>query len=332
MPGTVGVLERNVCGALTAGGTNWWMDQGGGWYHDPELMAAIGRMQRLALDLLEEDRSSRAQVAVVVSQETSRFMWYDTALTESALIMQLAELGAMGAPFEVYDATDLERLFTGTDAGRIKLVVFLNCLYLSPEQRQAIASHVARDGRTLLWVHAAGLVSERGVSPEAMAELTGIRTGAYPMPWQAEVVTYLTGDRITYGTHETLGPVLYGDDADARLHGWVRLHVRRDPDMPGLLEKPMPGWRSFWSAAPNLPAALLRTIARSSGVHVYSDAGDQVFAGAGVLALHAAFDGERTIHLPAPRPMRDAFTGEIFAPAAEVALTMRRGETRVWRL
>ncbi|MEI7835093.1 MAG: hypothetical protein WCK05_01625, partial [Planctomycetota bacterium] len=332
LAGTVGVLERNVCGALTGGGTNWWMDQGGGWYHDAELMAAIGRMQRLAEGLLEGDRSSRAQVAVIVSQETSRYMWYDAALTESALIMQLAELGAMGAPFEVYDASDLERLFTGPDAAHVKLVIFLNCLYLSPGQRQAIHSHVARDGRTLLWVHAAGLVTEQGVSTDAMAELTGIRTGVYYMPWQAEVVTYLTGDRVTYGTHEIVGPVLYGDDPDARVHGWARLHVRRDPDMPGLLEKPMPGWWSFWSAAPNMPATLLRAIAQSAGVHVYSDAGDQVFAGPGLLAVHAAFDGQRTIRLPSRRPIRDAFTGEVFPPADEVALTMRRGETRVWRL
>jgi hypothetical protein len=329
---TVGVLQRNFCGALTAGGTSWWMDQGGGWFHDARLMAAIAQMRGLAEELLEEDRSSTAQVAVIVSQGTSRYMWYDGGLTEAALTMQLAELGAMGAPFEVFDAGDLERLFAGPNAHRLRLVIFLNCLYLSPEQRRAIRTRVARDDRTLLWVHAGGLITEQGVSTEAMAEVTGIRTAIYETPWQLEVVSYLTGDRMTYGTHDSVGPVLYGDDAQAIVHGWARLHVRRDPDMPGLLEKKLSGWRSFWSAAPACPAALLRAIARSAGVHVYADTGDQVFVGPGLLAVHAAFDGQRTIRLPSPRTLTDAFTREIItAQAAEVTLTMRRGETRIWR-
>ena len=329
---SIGVLRRNLVGTLTSGGTAWWMDQGIGWFNDAGLLEDIAAQRRLAEDLLRGDRSSTAQVAVIVSQESSRYMWYDGALTEASLVMQLSELGAMGAPFEVFDATDLERLFSRPEARNYRLVIFLNCLYLSPDERQAIRKHVARDGRTLLWVYAAGLITENAVSTDAMQEVTGIRTQLYDRNWPLEVVSFYTGDRHTYGTAEVVGPILNGNDPEATVRGWVRQHTHKDSYMPGLLEKDYGGWHSIWSAAPTVPAALLREMGRRAGVPIYSNCGDQVFTGPGLLAVHAAFDGKRTIRLPKPMTLKDVFTGETTAAeAGEFTVDMRRGDTRVWR-
>jgi hypothetical protein len=102
--------------------------------------------------------------------------------------------------------------------------------------------------------------------------------------------------------------------------------------MPGLLEKDYGGWHSIWSAAPTVPAALLREMGRRAGVSIYSNCGDQVFTGPGLLAVHAAFDGKRTIRLPKPMTLKDVFTGETTAAeAGEFTVDMRRGDTRVWR-
>lgn len=334
---TLGVLGRNLVGTAASGGTTWWMDQGIGWFDDRGILAGVADLTRLADALLHDDRSSTAQIAVIVSQESARYMRYDGALTEAALIMQLSELGAMGAPFDVVDAADLPQLFAGPAAANYRVVIFLNCLYLSPAERAAIRDRVARDGRTLVWSYAAGLVTEQGLSTQAMAEVTGIRVKLYDRPWPLEVVSYYTGDRHTYGTAERVAPLLNGHDPEARVCGFVRQHTHKDSDMPGLLEKDCGGWRSVWSAAPTLPAALLREISRGAGVNIYSDCGDQVLTLPGWLAVHAAFDGDRTIRLPDPATLVDFFTGETLTvpagqPAPRFTVAMRRGDTRIWKV
>jgi hypothetical protein len=57
-------------------------------------------------------------------------------------------------------------------------------------------------------------------------------------------------------------------------------------------------WASVYSAAPNLPAQVLRGIARYAGVHLYSDAGDVLYATRQLLSVHTVAGGTRTFHLP----------------------------------
>jgi hypothetical protein len=57
----------------------------------------------------------------------------------------------------------------------------------------------------------------------------------------------------------------------------------------------------------------------------------------GWLAVHAAFDGDRTIRLPDPATLVDFFTGETLTvpagqPAPRFTVAMRRGDTRIWKV
>jgi hypothetical protein len=57
-------------------------------------------------------------------------------------------------------------------------------------------------------------------------------------------------------------------------------------------------WRSVYIAAPNIPASILRGLARYAGVHLYSEAGDVLYASRELLALHTLRGGERLLRLP----------------------------------
>jgi hypothetical protein len=57
-------------------------------------------------------------------------------------------------------------------------------------------------------------------------------------------------------------------------------------------------WKSAWCATPNVPAAVLRGVARWAGVHLYSEAGDVLYATRDLLAAHTAGGGARTFRLP----------------------------------
>jgi len=57
-------------------------------------------------------------------------------------------------------------------------------------------------------------------------------------------------------------------------------------------------WTAKLARRPNLPAALLRGIARFSGVYLYNDAGDVLYATRELLGVHTVSGGDRTFRLP----------------------------------
>jgi beta-galactosidase len=329
---TVDTLRRNLIGALADGGTQWWMDMmSGGWYKDAALLAEIAPLRRIAEAHFVGDRGSAAEIAVIVSKESAAYLRYDAALTDALLGRQMSELAHAGAPFDAFLASDLERVFKRPESRAYRLVIFADAFFLTPDQRRAVRELVARDGRTCLWVHGAGMVTDKGLSIEAAAELTGICIGqGAPMDkvYCIEVETGLTGARMMYGVGAPVGPILWGDDPKAEVWGWLS-----HPHHPGLLHRDFGGWRSIWSAAPALPCALLTEIARRAGVHVYSESGDQVFRTKRLLAVHAFQDGPRRIRLPEVSDVRDVLTEKPVALSAkEFDIDMRRGETGIWRV
>jgi hypothetical protein len=95
----------------------------------------------------------------------------------------------------------------------------------------------------------------------------------------------------------------------------------------------MGAWQSIWSAAPILPAALLRHFAREAGVHIYLDTGEQVIAERGLIAVHAARSGRREIVLRAPSDVVDVRTGAMVATQADrFTIDLARGQTGVFRI
>jgi hypothetical protein len=75
-----------------------------------------------------------------------------------------------------------------------------------------------------------------------------------------------------------------------------------------------------------------RDQAQAAGVHLYTDAGDQVLAEEQLLTVHAASDGARRITPPRTCRAVDAFTGEtVLESGTEFTVNLRRGQTAVWR-
>jgi hypothetical protein len=335
---TIGVLRRNWLGTLAAGGTLWWMEQGSGWFSDAELLAELGAMQRIAAARLRKPKPSHAQVAIIASEESAAYLRYDDVLIDPLIARQMVNLMHLGAPTDIYLASDLERVFSTPESARYRLVVFLDTLYLNSKQREVVRTQVARQGRTLLWIYGGGLVTDAGWSIEAMTELTGIRSQLREVVAPLYLETAVTGTRLTYGSDRVTGPLLVGDDPEAEVWGWLvgspKPHELAMPDSlytaPGLLVKQLGESRSVWSALPALPDALLRHIARQAGVHVYNDLGAQVLAAGDLLAIHANLTAAHRVRLPAAATLTDIFTDKVLiGDATELTLSLARGETAV---
>ena len=89
-----------------------------------------------------------------------------------------------------------------------------------------------------------------------------------------------------------------------------RLEGRKDVV---LAIKRLKDWTSVYTLNPVLPAAFLRTLARSAGLHLFNDRDDTLYASRSYLAVNADGSGNRTLRFPSPADLFDPFTGQPLA-------------------
>jgi len=289
---SVEILWRGFAQALTHSAGLWYMDQQGGWYRDPAIHKAFARMEVVADESMTHERTRDSRVAVVASFENAWYLADRSSgldhVTNALINPQMEQLSLCGAPFDLYLIT--EAFEPGVPD--YDAYVFLDTFHMTDEQYTKVRSLVER-GKTVLFFYAPGFVSDRDLSLERMRALVG-----QPVE-MTEEMTLATGESQKPGF-----PV------------------------PGL-EQPVARSGNVWYCpSPPLAADRLRAILREAGVRIYIDSGDPLMVGAGYVAVHAASDGEKTIHAPRPVTWVDARTGARLATAVDsVTVTMRRGQT-----
>ena len=171
------------------------------------------------------------------------------------------------------------------------------------ERRDKLAHQIRRDGRVAVWPYAAGYI-EDAPALENMTDLTGFRYGTGKNAWgpmmhitsfQDEITRDIPQD-VMWGTNNSLLPLFHLEDSDAVELGQVVYSLGRC--RPGMAVKSFDTWESICIAAPNAPAPGLRGIARYAGVHLYSEAGDVLYATPDLLSVHTLSGGPRVFELP----------------------------------
>lgn len=296
---TRAILHRNFAQVLTRGQGVWWhcgIDPS----RDPDLQPILDRMQRLGTFGLTLDRAPSAEIAVILDDESFLYETVRNDLDLPLIFQQrLWGLPRLGAPFDTYLLEDLCE-------GRLppyKLYLFLNAFRVDRRRREALKQEIRRDGRVAAWLFAPGYIEENA-SLDHMEDLTGFRFGKGLHPWGPLMhildfrhpITEELPQDLFWGTNSIVGPVFYLEDPEARVLGQVVFSEGRCH--PGMGVKELGGWRSVYIAAPNVPAPVLRGLARYAGVHLYSRAGDVLYATRSLLAVHTVAGGPRQFRLP----------------------------------
>jgi hypothetical protein len=302
----------------------WWMEQDRGFcrYQHPEILALVGRMERLMHNAADLDVRRNAEICVLIDEETPHHLKPGVELLNPLRYAQVMyHLCRIGAPFDLRLHNDLER----SDVPDYRLYLFLDTLYLTGRERELLRRVVHRRGKTALWVFAPGIIGDDGLRIEHVAELTGMRVkmalrgdwgdGGPLQQCLADFEHPITrGIRpgTVFGTDAAIGPMVFVDDPDARVLGkLLPLHEREGP--PGFAVKQLTQGKSIFCAVPNLPSDLLRNIARFAGCHVYADEDDVVYANSRFLAIHALRGGQKRIRLRQRTDVYDALTGSAIA-------------------
>ena len=289
---TQALLYREFGNTVTHGVGLWYMDLNGGWFRDPVLVDTVGRMKKWADVAMSHSRRRNAQVAVISAPESEFYLGYRrTPANEISYGLyhdQMGEFYRTGAPFDWYLVDDLEAI---RDKG-YKVFVFLDCFYLTSEQRKTIEG-LRSGGRTLLWFYAPGYAAQEDLSLARMEGLTGFR---FEQSEEGPLKGVMCGSGAEVGigkTQKTVFTVRPEDGVRELARGVGPLK-----DKTVMAAKKHPGWTSVFSAIPGVSADLLRTLYRDAGVHVYADEGDVLSANASWLMLHTKTAGRKQVILP----------------------------------
>jgi hypothetical protein len=334
---TMAVYKRNFAQVVTHGlGITWMHDAGMDDFPEnrAEWWPLLSRTQAIGKWALDLDRRPGSEVAVFLDAESFHYQSLRNSVDIPLIFRQkLISLNRFGAQHDIYLLDDL------LDGGLpdYKLYVFLNPWHLDRAQRQKITRIVKRDGKTALWMYAAGFLDTDG-SVENMTELTGFRFGRQNNPWgpfmhvtdfDHEITRGIRQDMF-WGTTAPLGPLFHLADPDARVLGQAVFSLGRSK--PGLGVKEMQGWRSVWSATPDIPAAILRGVARFAGVHLYNEDGDVLYTTRDLLAVHTVGGGERVFRLPRKvQVVHELFEGRSVARHADrFTVTLKPASTELY--
>jgi len=331
---SVAILRRNFAGVVTRGQGIWWATWKVDTIKEPAFHPLLKTFEKLGTFALSLDRRPASEIAVFIDDESFFYESVKNTLDLPLIFQQrLWGLPRLGAPFDVYLLQDLleESLFP------YKLCIFLNVFRLDEKRRGALKSAVRRSQCTSLWVYAPGLIKD-DLSLENMTDLTGFRFGMGEQPWGPLIhvtdfghpITKDLGQDLFWGTNSKLAPLFHVDDAEARVLGQVV--YSQGNCRPGFAVKKFPEWTSVYSAAPNLPASVLRGVARFAGVHIYSDAGDVLSASRQLLGVHTSGGGRRTFKLPRPvETIHDLFENKTVAKnTAEFEVTLPPASTSLF--
>lgn len=328
LPESIALLRREFGHVLSRGAGMWWFDMTGGWFSDRELLRQLRRMNEIGRASLIRDRSSSAEIAVFIDEQSLFYTVPHPALNQPLITDQIAALPRLGAPWDFYLLSDV----TNPALPDYKVYLFLNAFYVEPAVRSAIDARVKKAGKTAIWLYAPGCLTDRGISLEAGQSLTGIRLAMLPqggslrMDLPEPALLPGLGPATTFGVPEFPGPIFYADDPDAQV-----LSRLKDFDKPGLVRKEVGDWTSIFCASPNLPPALLRFFAARAGVHLYSDGLDGLYANRFMLCVHSSAAGARMLRSPAPTDWYDPFADEVVARgASELSLNLAQHETRLF--
>ncbi|MCX5682846.1 MAG: hypothetical protein NT049_04085 [Planctomycetota bacterium] len=319
-------IERREFGNVVCHGAGMaWLEGWGGRPEAPATAAAdLAKMVEISRRALAADRSPAAEIAVVLDDESVHALRCGNRLTGPLVAEQLVALAHVGAPLAVVHVDDLGSVPPH------KLYVLLNCFYATDERLRRIRHVTQAHGVTALWFYAPGLVGE-SLSAERMERLTGIRLALDLRAGPLKVVAAETEKGpgpffAEYGTEELLAPVVYADDPDAEVLGRLvearRPSTGRPPvERAGLVRKRVNGSTAVFSAAPAMPAGLLRQLAADAGVHIFTTGGESVCANRSLLAIAADPLTRPVVRLPQPGTIYELFSNK------EVLL--RSGEGRV---
>lgn len=330
---SIATVRRNMMYSFTHGTGFWFYDfgpsgfNGGkrlndhgsyGWWDEPTLMKEIKKLKQLFEKSLTQAYTTDADVLLV--HDTKSFYYTGSSKDKSYMAHWAnnwipSALFKSGALHDVIDIADLDKV----NIQQYKAVIFINTWVMNDAQKKMIKDKVANDNRNLIWIYAPGYSNEKSLNKKFIEEVTQIKMKELTLSDAAiiEVDSAITPNKKFSVWSNKVNPLFIADDDKVEVLGTINGNSNA-----GFVKKKLKMHTSWFASLPPADIALWEYIFKLSGVHIYNDGQDVVYGGNGVLTVHTAKGGQRTIHLKNGKNVLldlpqhstvvvNAFTGEI---------------------
>lgn len=336
---SIALLRKDFSKVLTHDAGLWWFDMYGNWFSDREVLEDFKAMKRILNDAQSSTNSTKHEIALIIDEKSLYYIGMDRFYTGGGENTHFA-LGRIGTSYDVFLLSDIGYV----DMSQYKLVIFMDCYKVTVQERAAIEGVLKKEGRTILWLNATGVINEDSLNIANASALTEMALKLHIGPRQLIIRTlntihpYLEGvDKPVpnegivwreFGVNTPVDPSVSCVDESVRVLG-----TYVDNGEAGFCVKDFGNWKSVFIGVTGLPVPLLRNIAKDAGVHIYNDHGDITETNGEYLSIHTFFGGSRTIKLPQVCDVYNAFTGKLlFCAVDSFHVELEPSSTSIYRL
>lgn len=290
----------------------WWMDLGGGWYHDDILIKEISAINDIKHKLSQKQGESISEILIVVDEACMRMTAPDYSLHIRLLQDFVCEMNLIGAPSDVYLLSDLEHI----NLSKYKVIAFSNAFEMGIDSLKKLG---IPKGATVIWNYAAGILGE-GFDIANIEKLTGFMIKELKRNNTFPYIEIINPEK----------PLLLYKDALTSTH----------PAMPELTDLPENGvavaeriaengGKIVYAALPVLRADMLRKIAEEAGVNLIAPDGCVVYGDSRYIGIFSSKAVEGKLKLNCC--VKDVTGGEIYDDGV-VNLVMKEKDMRIFLL
>jgi len=319
------------------------------WWSHPDMKSMQMKLAIIAKKAFRKDSRSTAEIALFVDNNSYLLQYLNRGFGSLLINAQIQyEMDKISAPVDRYLLGDLPAV------RNYKLYIFLNAFDIPDNILDSIKERIFHKGATAIYFYAPSCYRNRNLDIEGTGERIGIslamdeRKDYIHIDITRNPHPFTKGlDKKDYGSDidpefyrrttayfpENKGlfkfsPIFYSRDSDAGILGKIRANGQ-----PGLCVKKWNNGVVVFSAAPLMPAGIIRNIASHVGVHLYTDNKDLVYANNNFVFVTSRTDGDKIIRLPAACNVSDGLTEQVIGNnVSEFRVGMKKYETRIFEL
>ncbi len=169
MRDTKSVFWREYAKNLSHDSGFWWMDLGGGWFDDGEVMAEFETLAQLNRELRKTPHTSTSDVLIVTDERSALYMRANRDMRCGFAEDFIAEARMTGALVDTYRAKDLFEI----DLSKYKLVVFAYNTYADSDYFQRVLPMLSH--ATVMFNYAPSVWTEKGYCLDNVEKITGYK-------------------------------------------------------------------------------------------------------------------------------------------------------------
>jgi hypothetical protein len=273
-----------------------------GGFNDPAIWAPMSDHGiPLFNQLYANPQPYNTDVALIIDRNSILYQKSDIDMMTAQRAMLRYALAKAGVAYGIYTLDD----FLNGILPPCKVYIFANTNYLTDSEITQIQSRLNTEAATAIWQYAPGVLGPNGADVSRSSTLTGIQL------MQLDGYGYTNGTGLMAGyswgltSQNVLSPRLVVTDPTAEVLGTYQSdnQVSSARKKVGNFESVFIGefalgvfTNSAYGTSP--PPDVLRALLQTTGVNIWSTAGDVVLTDGNLLVIHAAAAGPDSISLP----------------------------------